>query len=82
MAWKYDKAIKKGKSVTVTLKDDSDPEKIQARSFTWGYDPSDGMTQGEFKVMVKQEVKYMLNHLNRSESEQDVTPDFQPLTIP
>ena len=84
MAWAYSSAVfngsksdpQPGHSVTVLLQEDSDPEDVQEREFTYTFDGS--KTKGQFVAMVKQEVKAHLVHLNGGLAEGDATSEFEP----
>ena len=86
MTWKYDNAVfkgtktnpKTGDSVTMRLIEDSDLENIMVEERTWGFDVSDGLSLTEFRVMVKNETKALLVHLNAKKTEADVTSDYKP----
>jgi len=78
--WEYEKAIQKGNEITITLekpyKDDEGKDQVETKALTWGYDKSMG-TVAKFKKMVKQETKYTLDHLNKQETETDVTTELK-----
>jgi hypothetical protein len=74
--WEYEKAVKKGNDITVVFKNEDNPEEILHQEITWGYDPNDGMTETEFKEMIKREAKNYLDHLNSQPAEEDLTMDL------
>ena len=86
MAWIYQKAKMKGSkgkpaagdSVTMVLVDDStlEDETPVTKEFTWGYDGTQAW--GQFKKMVRDEVKAHLAHLNAMAAEDDVSAEFDP----
>ena len=84
MAWAYTSATfngskadsQPGHSVTVTIQEDSDPEDVQEREFTYTFDGS--KTKAQFVAMVKQEVKAHLAQLNGALASGDATADFDP----
>lgn len=84
MTWSYQGATfrgdktdpQPGHSVTVLLQEDSDPEDVQEREFTYTFDGS--KTKAQFVAMVKQEVKAHLAQLNGALASGDATADFDP----
>ena len=65
-----------GASVTVTIQEASDPENVQTRELTWGFDGK--KTKAQFVVMVKGEVRAYLQHLDAGGSVADVSSEFEP----
>jgi len=73
MSWKYSKAVRQGNTIRVLLKKGRNIQEL-----TWSFNPEDDLTQEEFLAMVKREVKYYLDHLNKPGAEEDLTATLKP----
>lgn len=78
--WEYEKATKKDNEITVTLKrpykDKEGKDQVERKELTWGYTKDMG-TVSQFKEIIKWEVKNVLDHLNKTETETDITAEIK-----